>query len=229
MIIGGFQRFSLIDYPGKTCAVIFTRGCGFRCKYCHNPELVIPEKYSAKIGLESIMTFLEGRRNKLDAVTISGGEPTDQIDIEPVIGDLKRMEFLIKLDTNGTRPEVLKSLIEMEMIDYVAMDVKGPFEKYEDITGCYVDTEKIKESIDIVLNSGVDHEFRTTVASEILSEEDLLKIAMMITGAKRYYLQTFTSSKMICTEPSALSPLPIKDMQSCARKIRGYVKDCRVR
>ena len=187
MIIGGIQKFSLIDYPGKTCAIIFTRGCNFRCRYCHNPELVIPEKYAPEIPLSQIYDFLESRRDKLDAVCITGGEPTQHTDLIEMLKIIKSMGFLIKLDSNGSRPEMLKKIISKKLVDYLAMDIKAPLEDYSKIMGWPVPIEKLKKSIELIMNSGVDYEFRTTIAKCLTSKDDLRKIAKTIQGAKNIF------------------------------------------
>ena len=142
MLIGGFQKFSFIDYPGKVCAIVFTCGCNFRCSYCHNPELVMPELFKEPIPEGEILSFLENRKGKLDAVTITGGEPTMQRDLLEFVLSVKKLGFLIKLDTNGSDPDVLREA--MKEVDYVAMDVKAPLEKYRETTNSGVDTNRIK-------------------------------------------------------------------------------------
>jgi pyruvate formate lyase activating enzyme len=189
MILGGLQKFSLADYPGKTCAILFTRGCNFRCPYCHNPELVWPERYAPEIVLADALAFLETRRGLLDAVTITGGEPTVHLDLPVLIQTLKEMGFLVKLDTNGSNPKMLGELLDRGLLDYVAMDIKAPLEGYSRVSGVDVPVENIKASIQLLMRGGVDYEFRTTVDRELLDEEDLLKIGEEIRGAKRFYLQ----------------------------------------
>jgi pyruvate formate lyase activating enzyme len=135
MKIGGLQKFSLLDYPGKISAVVFTQGCNFRCPYCHNPELVDPERFQECIPEDEIFAFLETRRGKLEAVTVTGGEPTIQNGLSSFVRRIKDMGFMVKLDTNGSRPEVLEELIRHKLIDYIAMDIKAPLEKYEAVTG----------------------------------------------------------------------------------------------
>lgn len=135
MQIGGLQKFSLLDYPGKISAVVFTQGCNFRCPYCHNPELVDPARYQECLPEEEIFSFLETRRGKLEAVTVTGGEPTLQKSLAPFLRRIKDMGFLVKLDTNGSRPDVLEELLRQKLIDYIAMDIKAPLEKYEAVTG----------------------------------------------------------------------------------------------
>uniref|UniRef100_A0A7C4M0Q7 Anaerobic ribonucleoside-triphosphate reductase activating protein n=1 Tax=candidate division CPR3 bacterium TaxID=2268181 RepID=A0A7C4M0Q7_UNCC3 len=188
MKIGGFQGFSLVDYPGMVCAIIFTQGCNFRCHYCHNPELVISERFSENIPIENIYDFLEKRKEKLDAVVITGGEPTLQPDIIEVIKRIKKMGFLIKIDTNGSKPKVIKNIIRSGLVDYIAMDIKSPIDKYSKITRCYHIENKITESINLIMNSEINYEFRTT-DSNYLTITDFHKIANLIKGAKAYFLQ----------------------------------------
>ncbi len=190
MNIGGLQKCSLIDYPNKLSAVIFTRGCNFNCPYCHNPELVKTAGGSS-IDESSVLTFLQSRKNKLDAVVITGGEPCLQPDIVGFASKIKEEGFLLKLDTNGSYPLKLRELLTLGLVDYVAMDVKAPVFKYHEISKSVVDVEKILESIDIIKSSGVDYEFRTTVVRSQLCFEDFEKIGKMIKGTPRYYLQKF--------------------------------------
>ena len=193
MLIGGFQKFSLIDYPGKFCAIIFTQGCNFRCPYCHNPELVLPEKFNKPIPEKEIFSFLKQRVGKLDAVEITGGEPTLQSDLLDFMQKIKKMGFLLKLDSNGSNPEILKKAIELGCVDYFAMDVKAPLDRYQEVTCSKVDPKKIYQSIEIIMNSGLDYEFRTTIVKSLLSSEDIIEIGKLIKGAKLYALQKFIS------------------------------------
>jgi len=196
MIIGGLQKCSLIDYPGRIGAIVFTQGCNFRCPYCHNPELVDPKQYGPSLT-DEVIPFLEKRRGKLDAVTVTGGEPTLQRDIGPFLREVRSMGYLIKLDTNGSLPDVPESLIFNGLIDYVAMDVKAPLEKYEKIAGLKVDTRKIRESIRLIVKSKIDHEFRTTVVRSQLDPDDLQTIAKLLGKAKLYVLQPFVGLKTL--------------------------------
>ena len=189
MILGGLQKFSLVDYPGKTCAILFTRGCNMRCPYCHNPELVWPEQYAPEIAVDEVLSFLETRRGLLDAVTVTGGEPCLHSDLPKLLEQLKRMGFAVKLDSNGSFPGVLRKVIADELVDYVAMDIKAPLEKYAQVSGVALDVEPIKESIALLLEGRIEYEFRTTVDRELLDEEDLLAIGQEIRGVRRYYLQ----------------------------------------
>ncbi len=190
MIIGGLQKTSLLDFPEKIAAIVFTMGCNFRCGYCHNPELINGE---AKI--EEVFEFLKTRQGKLDGVVITGGEPCLQKDLPEFIKQVKELGFAVKLDTNGSFPEMLEKVLPD--LDYVAMDIKAPLEKYSQIVNVDVDTSKILKSIEILKNCGVDYEFRTTVVKSQLSYEDFEKIGQLIQGAPRYYLQKFVASKIL--------------------------------
>lgn len=197
MKIGGLQKFSLIDYPDKVACVVFTQGCNFRCPYCHNPELVKPEMFLESLNEEEFFDFLKERKGKLDAVVITGGEPTLQYDLIEFIKKIRDLGFLIKLDTNGSNPGMLKEIIDQKLVNYVAMDIKAPLDKYESIAGTKTDIKKIKQSIELIKNSGIDYEFRTTVVKNMLSPKDLKQIGEEIKGAKKYFLQKFISSKAV--------------------------------
>jgi len=197
MKIGGLQKFSLIDYPDKVACVVFTQGCNFRCPYCHNPELVKPEMFLESLNEEEFFDFLKERKGKLDAVVITGGEPTLQYDLIEFIKKIRDLGFLIKLDTNGSNPGMLKEIIDQKLVNYVAMDIKAPLDKYESIAGTKTDIKKIKQSIELIKNSGIDYEFRTTVVKNMLSPEDLEQIGKEIKGAEKYFLQKFIPSKAV--------------------------------
>lgn len=194
MKIGGLRRVSLIDYPGFICATVFLQGCNFKCPYCHNPELVDPSLFRTSIKENNVMEFLDSRKGKLDAVTICGGEPTIQDDLNHFIKQIKKMGFAVKLDTNGSQPHVIKALIAEKLIDFIAMDVKAPLDKYKDIVKTNVNQDSIKESIKIILKATIPYEFRTTVVQSQLEEDDILQIAKLISGASHYVLQNFVPS-----------------------------------
>jgi pyruvate formate lyase activating enzyme len=230
MIIGGLVKFSLNDYPGKASAVIFTMGCNFRCGYCHNPELVLPEKYAEEIPPDEIYDFLESRKGKLDAVVITGGEPTQHHDLGRMLAKIKSMGFLVKLDTNGTRPEFLEKIIWEGNIDYIAMDIKAPFYDYQKITGVPIAMEKLKKSVDIIMGSGLPHEFRTTTVKSLTSFDDLREIAQSIKGADKYFLQRFAAAPKlndsIFTSQTSYSEAELKEL---ALELSSLVKHCEVR
>ena len=186
----GIDKFSLLDYEDKVSCVLFSKACNFRCPFCHNGLTVL--EADTFIPFDDILAYLRGRTGLIDAVVVSGGEPTLMGDLKEKITKLKEMGFLIKLDTNGTNPEVIKDLYESHLIDYVAMDIKNSFEKYPLTVGMkVVDLNKIKESINYLMTSGIDYEFRTTLIEEFHNEEDIKKIGELIKGAKRLYLQKY--------------------------------------
>lgn len=269
MQIAGIQKTTLVDYPGKVAATVFARGCYFRCGFCHNPELVLPEKYNPLIPEDEILSFLKTRVGKLEAVCITGGEPTIQPDILPFIRKVKELGFLVKLDTNGSRPDRLGEIISDRSVDYIAMDIKSPLDKYPLATGvkmarhsgltlCHSERSEeshhlarhsglpprlaegetgdpessstlmsfraesrnliqdlvkdpsasvgmtnekllddIRQSIKMIMNSGIDYEFRTTVCHPLHEVSDFEEIGKLIKGAKRYYIQNFVESKQI--------------------------------
>jgi pyruvate formate lyase activating enzyme len=197
MKIGGLQRVSLIDYPGLICAIIFLQGCNFKCSYCHNPELVDPRLFRSSIKESDVMEFLDTRKGKLDAVTITGGEPTIQGELPDFIRQIKKMGFAVKLDTNGSRPEVINNLVAEKLLDYIAMDIKAPLDKYKEVVNTNVNQDSIKESINLILKAKSPYEFRTTVVESQLEENDILQIGKMIAGASRYVLQNFVPSKTL--------------------------------
>jgi pyruvate formate lyase activating enzyme len=197
MKIGGLQRVSLIDYPGLISAVVFLQGCNFRCPYCHNPELVEPGLFQPCLREEDLFEFLETRKGKLDAVSITGGEPTIHNDLAPFINKIKKMKFAVKLDTNGSQPKVIKNLLDKKMLDFIAMDIKAPLAKYKNIAGVSVDSDSIKESVKTIIKSKIPHEFRTTIAQSQLEEKDIQQIGKLITGASHYVLQRFVSTKTL--------------------------------
>ena len=194
MKIAGLQKSSLVDYPSKIAAVVFTQGCNFRCGYCHNPDILEISKQNKCFDENFVLDFLKTRQNKLDAVVISGGEPTLQKDLETFILKLRSLNFLVKLDTNGTNPDIIKQLSEKNCLDYIAMDIKAPLNKYKNIVCTNTDTAKIQKSIDFIIHCGIEYEFRTTVVKSQLDFKDFENIGKTLTGAKRYYLQKFVNS-----------------------------------
>ncbi len=222
MKIGGFQKFSLLDYPGKLSAIIFTHGCNFRCPYCHNPEL-LKGTDADDLTSESILEFLKTRLDKLDAVTISGGEPTIHPDLPDFISAIKELGFLIKLDTNGTNPQMLTSLMEQKLIDYIAMDVKAPLDKYQTVTIRPVDTDKISQSVQLIQGGDVNYEFRTTLVTGLLNEADVAAIQKDFHLEANYFIQNFVNSKTVDT--SYANAIPFSDERICRIK-NTLIKTC---
>lgn len=189
MRIGGLLKFSLIDYPGKVAAVIFTQGCNYRCPFCHNPELVLPERFNPQINIDDVMAFLMQRRGQLQGIVITGGEPTIHSDLKDFIRRIKDLGFLVKLDTNGTNPQMLREILEEKLVDFVAMDIKSSLQGYCKATGVSADLECIKASIALVQSSGIEHLFRTTVLKGIVAEEDVRQISNLLGSVKHYKIQ----------------------------------------
>lgn len=191
----GFEKISLVDYKDLIVSTLFTKGCNFKCGFCHNSSLVLNEIEPSTIPFDEILSYLKGRKGIVEGVCISGGEPTLMVDLKEKILALKALGLKIKLDTNGYRPDVLKELIEEKLVDYVAMDIKGSLKKYSQITAVSgLDLSLIKESINLLLENKVEYEFRTTLIEEYHMEEDFEEIALLIKGANNYYLQRFKNS-----------------------------------
>lgn len=220
MKINGLQKLTLLDFPGKTACIVFTPGCNFRCPFCHNASLVTHIDTSSQIEENEFFSFLEKRRRMLDGVCITGGEPLMQNGIKEFIKKIKDMGYAVKLDTNGTYPDKLEELIKDGLLDYVAMDIKNCKEKYALTSGISdIVYEDIIKSINIISNSNVDHEFRTTVTNELHTPEDIGKIAETIKGEKKYFLQNFTDSgDVISSEISSVSQQKLDVMLSFAKE-----------
>ena len=191
MKIGGLMTFTLNDYPGKVAAIVFTQGCNFRCPFCHNGDLLDAEPGPHVVSEDALFEFLESRRGRLDGLVISGGEPTLQPDLADFIRRVREFGYAVKLDTNGSRPRVVRELLEAGLLDFVAMDVKAPLHAYERLTGVSVAQDRIAESIRLIAASGVAHEFRTTVVEALLSKEDVEEIQGAIPSGSPHRLQTF--------------------------------------
>ena len=220
------QKTSFIDYPGRISAVVFTQGCNFRCPYCHNPELVVPERYCGTIRIEDIFSFLEKRRGKLDAVVITGGEPTLQADLVPFMQRIRSMGFLVKLDTNGSRPQVLGEMIARGLPDYVAMDIKAPWDKYAFVAGSPVDITDIGASVELIMGSGIPYEFRTTLVRSLLDPDDVMGIGRAIRGASLYVLQRFAASKHVESSYTDMAPMTDDQIATLVRDLGPLVERC---
>ena len=198
MIIHGFTKTTLLDYPGHVASTVFTGGCNFRCPFCHNGNLVLHPNDYPTIAEDEILAFLKKRKGIVSGVCISGGEPTLQQDLPSFISKIKSLDILVKLDTNGYRPDVLKSLVSEDLIDYVAMDIKAGRNNYGKACGLdNVDMSKIEESASFLLKCNLPYEFRTTVVNGIHTDEDFKDIAIWIGGAKKYFLQSYTEKDSV--------------------------------
>lgn len=228
MKIYGFQKMTLLDYPGKVACTLFTGGCNFRCPFCHNAMLVTELDKDNYYTEEEIFEYLRKRQGVLDGVCITGGEPLMNPDIDELMSKIKELGYKVKLDTNGSYPGKLKDIVSRGLVDYIAMDIKNTEEKYSETTGVKLcNFTPVKESIDFIMNSGVDYEFRTTVVKEFHTVQDIVKIAEMIDGAKNYFLQNFVDSgAIIGSEMTAVSKETLYEMQ---KKATQYVVNCGIR
>lgn len=248
---------TLIDYPGEVAAIVFTQGCNFRCRFCYNPMLVWPAgldelKYRqndhSEIKEDDLFAFLKTRVGKLDAVVITGGEPTLHLDLPEFIGKIKALGFKVKLDTNGTNPERLRAIIPSPspsltfhpathpsqergvMVDYLAMDIKAPLEKYEPVVGAPANLEKIKKSIKIIMNSGLPYEFRTTLVPGLHEKKDIAKMGEMIRGADKWFLQFFKSdTELVSHDFEGWPRFTEKEMEEMKNIAAGFVKQAEAR
>jgi len=229
--IGGLQKLTLIDYPGRLAATVFLTGCNFRCPFCYASELVLPEKIKnqPKISEKEFFNFLKERKELIDGVVICGGEPTISKELMPLIKKIKKIGFLVKLDTNGSDPKLLKTLIDQKLVDYVAMDIKGPKEKYGKFTDRKVDIKKIQNSIDILKEGKVDYEFRSTIVPTLHGKEDVIEMARWIRGAKKYYLQNFRPEKTIDPKFEKIKSYPESFLLEIQKIITPFFEICEVR
>ena len=193
MQIHGFQKLTLVDFPGRVAAILFTGACNFRCPFCQNASLVLHPDTEPVVAEEEIFSYLKKRKGMLDGVVVTGGEPTIHSDLLPFLSSLKDLGYAVKLDTNGYRPDVLREAVEKGLADHVAMDVKNSLERYGETVGITpFDTAPIKESISYLLSGHVPYELRTTVVHELHSDEDFERIGVLCAGAEEYFLQTFS-------------------------------------
>jgi len=219
----------LIEYPGKISAIAFTQGCNFRCPYCYNPELVDPDLYRECISEEGVFSFLEKRKGKLDAVTITGGEPTIHHDLIDFIKRVRKIGYLIKVDTNGSCPDVLEQLISGRLVDYLAMDMKGPLHKYKTVTKSKIDEDKIRQSIEMIIKSGLTYEFRTTIPKRLLHEDDLLEMGKLLKNASRYILQQFIPTRTLDKQFLKYEAYSQEEMEYFVEKLKKEVSVVRLR
>ena len=226
VLIGGVQKLSLVDYPGHVAAALFLTGCNMRCGYCHNPELVLPERLAPSIPVDEVLAFLRSRVGRLDGVVISGGEPTVHEGLPELTRSIKQMGFDVKLDTNGTHPSMVRNMIQEGTIDFVAMDVKGPLEKYVEIAARPINLDAIIESVRLLIDSGVCHEFRTTIVREQLCVDDFEKIGQLVRGASRFALQHFRTGKTISPKFSQYHTFSDDEFAAAKKIMERYVTEC---
>ena len=223
MLIGGLQKTSLLDFPEKISAIVFTAGCNFRCGYCHNPELIKP----VALVKDDVFAFLKTRMGKLDGVVITGGEPCLQKELPEFIKEIKSMGYAVKLDTNGSFPAMLEKVLPD--LDYAAMDIKAPLEKYTEIVNVPVNTDNIFKSIRMLQNSGIDYEFRTTVLESQLTFEDFESIGRLLNGSKKYILQKFVPSKILDEELLSHKTYSNEQFQEIINMLSLYINKLELR
>ncbi len=227
MKIKGLQKTTLLDYPGHVACTVFTGGCNFCCPFCHNASLAVRAIEMPELSEDEFFNFLSKRRGILDGVCITGGEPLLQKDIIPFIERIHSLGFLVKLDTNGSYPEKLKEIISKGIVDYIAMDIKNSSKKYALTAGVDANLKEIFESINIIMNSGIHYEFRTTVVKELHAVDDIKEIAKLIQGAERYFLQNFNDSgDLICDGLSSHDEDTLRKMCDAAAP---FVNVCKIR
>jgi len=226
--IKGLEKASLIDYPGRMAAVVFLGGCNFRCGFCHNRELVLEHEKLESIPEEEILSFLVDRKDWLDGAVIGGGEPTIHKDLPEFLGKIKELGYPVKLDTNGSNPEMVKELLERGLVDYIAMDIKGPLERYAEICGTGANTQNIRESIRLIIESGIEHEFRSTMLPALHTREDVKEMAKLVKGANVFYLQQFRPKNTLdpgLEKERAFSEQEMKELKEmCGRHVRTELR-----
>lgn len=221
MNFSGFQKLTLLDFPGVVACTLFTKGCNFRCPFCHNASLVTSSNLP-QFSHEEVISFLKKRQGILEGVCITGGEPLINPALDDFIREVKSLGYKVKLDTNGSFPKRLQSLIEENLLDYIAMDIKNSFEKYHLTAGCdNLNLSLIEQSIDLIMHSNIPYEFRTTVCNELHTIDDIIAICNRIKGAKKYFLQNFVDSGDILS-PN-LSPLPLPFLEEMTKKAQNIV------
>lgn len=225
MKILGLQKMTLLDYPSKVACTVFLGGCNFRCPFCHNASVVLMN--NEEISREELFSFLQKRKQLLDGVCVTGGEPLINDDIEEFIAEIHKMGYLVKLDTNGSFPERLKKLIECGLVDYIAMDIKNSPENYAKTAGTKIDTDLIGESVRMIKESGIPYEFRTTVVKGLHTEDDFHKIGEWIRGAEAYYLQKFRNADSLIGE--GFEEFSYADMERFREAAAQYAENTRLR
>ncbi len=229
MFISGLQKLTLLDYPGRVACTVFTGGCNFRCPFCHNAPLVLPEQLTQDTDEEQVLSYLKKRVGVLDGVAVTGGEPLLHKDIGAFLAKVKALGYSVKLDTNGSFPELLMELVKEGLVDRVAMDIKNSPELYAHTVGLEkLDMGPIERSKDFLLSGSVDYEFRTTVVKGLHTRESLRGAAQWIKGAKEYYLQQFKDSGSVL-DIEGLDAFSEKEMHALAEGLRDLVPSVQVR
>ena len=233
MLIKGLQKTTAVDFPGKVACIVFTAGCNLLCSYCHNPDLVNNFKDLPALDEDDFFDFLEERKDWLDGVVICGGEPTIHPDLPQFMKRIKDAGFLVKLDTNGMNPQMIRRIIDEDLVDYIAMDIKAPLGKYPLIVGKKIDSEKIAQSVKIIIDAGktgkFDYEFRTTVVPGLLDQDDIEQIAVLIKGAKKYVIQQFRNDVVLDASLKDRESYPKSTLQKFKKHIAQYLSCVEIR
>jgi len=231
MKIGGLQKLTLVDYPGKVAATVFLIGCNFKCPFCQNPELVDPEKIKKqpKISEKEFFAFLDSKKGLIEGICITGGEPTIHADLIDFIKKIKNKGFLIKLDTNGSSPEMLEKLIRAKLLDFIALDIKSIQNSYSKAAGAKVDLEKINKSIDLIKTSGLDCEFRTTAVPGLVEKEDIEQMGEWLKGAKKFALQQFQNKKVLDKKFTKIEPYSEEIFKEFQKSLEKYIEKVELR
>lgn len=229
MTFGGWQKISLLDFPGKISSILFTNGCVFRCSFCYNPGLVEPP-FKTIVDEETVLKYFADRTKVLEGVVITGGEPTIHAELPEFLKKVKSLGLPLKLDTCGYLPRILERLIREKLIDYIAMDIKAPLAQYASVTRIPVNTDFISKSIKIVMSSGIPYEFRSTVVDEVHSTENIVDMARLISDAEIYYLQPFQPASVLLNSDFLSKRAPSRDrLEMAAELCRKFVKRCEIR
>jgi len=230
LTIKGFQKTTLVDYPNKVACTIFLPNCNFRCGFCHNRDLVLNPDSLPTIKEEEILNYLKEKKKWLDAVCISGGEPLLHKELANFLEKIKQIGYLTKIDTNGTVPDFLKELIDKNLIDYIAMDIKNSLENYNKTAGLNADIEKIKQSIKIIKNSGKGYEFRTTVTPTIHTKENIKKIGQLLEGTKKFAIQNFKPAKeVIDPKYKDVKPFSKEELEEFKEILKNHIDEVEIR
>jgi len=227
--IKGLQKTSLLDYPGKIVSILFFGGCNFRCPYCYNPKLVLDHDQLPDISTEEVLGHLRSRRGMLDGICATGGEPTLSGELPEILSKIKEDGFLIKVDTNGTNPDVLQDLVRGGLVDYIAMDLKASPDRYPEVVGAEVEVDDIRKSVRILLDSGVEYEFRTTVVPGLIGKDDIVAIGKWIRGARLWALQQFRPGQTLDPSYQELRPYGAGQMEEFSKLASRFVRKCELR
>jgi pyruvate formate lyase activating enzyme len=226
--IKGLEKFSPRDFPGFISATVFLGSCNFRCPYCHNSDLVLNPDHLPNFPGDYFTDFLDSRKDWLEGICITGGEPLLHPDLADLCSLLKNRKLLVKLDTNGSFPSRLKALVGKNLVDSIAMDIKAPLERYEEVTRVAVNTKNIRKSIDIIMNSGLDYVFRTTVVPGLIDEAGIVQIGRLLEGAKVYQIQQFIPKNTLDPAFEKLKPFKRKEMLALSRKVQVFFTEVRI-